>query len=140
MSISPEIDMDVDGFDFDDNSPPEPSATFRFDFETNRITSEVINGIEAIEQFIYLTLQTRRFIHPVYPDEIGEEVHECVENPENTIAFKKSEIPRLIEEALIYDDRIERVYGFIITEKEDSLYVSFEVDTVEGYLSIQEVY
>lgn len=138
MSISPEID--VDRFDFDENSPTETSATFRFDFETNRITSEIINGIEAIEQFIYLTLRTRRFIHPVYPDEIGEEVHECVENPENTIAFKKSEIPRFIEEALIYDDRIERVYGFSITEKEDSLYVSFEVDTVEGYLSIQEVY
>ncbi|PIC72538.1 DUF2634 domain-containing protein [Sporosarcina sp. P17b] len=138
MSISPEID--VDGFEFDENSPPEPSATFRYDFKTNRITSEIIDGIEAIEQFIYLTLRTRRFIHPVYPDEIGEEVHECVENPENTIAFKKSEIPRLIEEALIYDDRIERVYEFSITEKEDSLYVSFEVDTVEGYLSIQEVY
>ena len=138
MSISPEID--VDGFDFDENSTPETSATFRYDFKTNRITNEIIDGIEAIEQFIYLTLRTRRFIHPVYPDEIGEEVHECVENPENTIAFKKSEIPRLIEAALIYDDRIERVYGFIITEKEDSLYVSFEVDTVDGYLSIQEVY
>ncbi len=138
MSISPEVDVDV--FNFDDDTPRETSATFRFDFETNRITNEIIDGLPAIEQFIYLTLRTRRFIHPIFPDDTGEEVHDCVENPENTLAYKKSEIPRLIEEALIYDDRIERVYGFVITEVEDSLYVSFEVDTVEGYLSIQEVY
>lgn len=138
MSISPEVD--IDAFTFDDDTPRETSATFRFDFETNRITNEIIDGLSAIEQFIYLTLRTRRFIHPIYSADTGEEVHDLVESADSTLAYKKSEIPRLIEEALIYDDRIERVYGFEIVEKEDEIHVSFEVDTVEGYLPIEEVF
>ncbi|QNK87741.1 DUF2634 domain-containing protein [Sporosarcina sp. resist] len=136
MSLSPEIEI----FEVYKNEQNETSETFRFDFETNRITSEIISGKEAVEQFIYLTLRTRRFVHPVYSADTGEEVHELMADKEVTTSYKKAEIPRLIEDALIYDDRIERVYGFEVTDEEDKIFVNFQVDTVEGSLSIQEVY
>lgn len=136
MSLSPELEV----FEIKENESIETSETFRFDFETNRITSEIISGLTAVEQFIYLALRTRRFIHPIYTADTGEEVHDLVEKKEVTTSYKIAEIPRLIEDSLIYDDRINRVYGFRVTEKEDQIHVSFEVDTVEGSLSIQEVY
>lgn len=136
MSLSPEIEI----FEVSENEQSETSETFRFDFETNRITSEIISGLTAVEQFIYLTLRTRRFIHPIYSSETGEEVHDLVTEKEVTTSYKKAEIPRLITDALIHDDRIERVYGFEVTDDEDKIFVRFRVDTAEGSLSIQEVY
>jgi uncharacterized protein (DUF1786 family) len=49
------------------------------------------------------------------------------------------EIPRLIEEALIYDDRISAVTDFEIEKKDDAFFVSFIVETDEGKLEIEEV-
>ncbi|MNW69579.1 hypothetical protein D3C74_486190 [compost metagenome] len=43
----------------------------------------------------------------------------------------ETEIPRVITEALIYDDRIDDVYGFDITKEASDLFVSFYV-SVDG--------
>lgn len=56
-----------------------------------------------------------------------------------TDAYKKMEIPRLIEEALLYDDRILAVTNFEIEKKDDAFTVSFTVETDEGMLEIEEV-
>ncbi len=49
------------------------------------------------------------------------------------------EIPRLIEEALLYDDRILAVTNFEIEKKDDAFIVSFTVEADEGMLEIEEV-
>lgn len=49
------------------------------------------------------------------------------------------EIPRLIEEALVYDDRISAVTDFEIEKQGDAFHVSFVVETDEGSLEIEEV-
>ncbi len=136
MALSPEVDI----FEFNEHESNETSKTFRYDFETKRITSEIISGKEAIEQFIYMALRTKRFVHPIYTSDIGEEVSELMSDQNVTMSYKKAEIPRLIEEAIKYDDRILKVYGFSVKEKEDKVFVRFSVDTIEGDLSIQEVY
>lgn len=58
---------------------------------------------------------------------------------ETTDAYKKMEIPRLIEEALIYDDRISAVTDFEIDKQGESFHVSFTVETDEGTLEFEEV-
>lgn len=136
MALSPEVEV----FEIDENEESETSKTFRYDFKTKRITSEIISGKAAVEQFIYLALRTKRFVHPIYTSDIGEEVSDLIADTSVTMSYKKAEIPRLIEEAIIYDDRILKVYGFSIREEEDKVFVHFLVDTTEGTLSIQEVY
>jgi len=54
------------------------------------------------------------------------------------LALLRSNIPRIIREALIYDDRIRDVHSFEIRLEEQSLYVSFAVSTELGTIS-QEV-
>lgn len=49
------------------------------------------------------------------------------------------EIPRLIEEALIYDDRISSVTDFEIDKSGNRFIVSFIVETGEGTVEIEEV-
>ncbi|AHK47798.1 MULTISPECIES: DUF2634 domain-containing protein [Bacillus amyloliquefaciens group] len=136
MALSPEIEFD----DFEDDSEViETSRTYRIDFENGRITNELIAGIEAIKQFVYMALHTERYSYSVFSHDIGNELQEVLSDNETTDAYKKMEIPRLIEEALIYDDRISSVTDFEIDKSGDRFIVSFIVETDEGTLEIEEV-
>ncbi|MEW4025598.1 DUF2634 domain-containing protein [Bacillus siamensis] len=136
MALSPEIEFD----DFEDDSEViETSRTYRIDFENGRITNELIVGLEAIKQFVYMALHTERYSYSVFSHDIGNELQEVLSDNETTDAYKKMEIPRLIEEALIYDDRISSVTDFEIDKSGDRFIVSFIVETDEGTLEIEEV-
>lgn len=58
---------------------------------------------------------------------------------ESTDEYKEMEIPRLIEEALLVDERIESVQDFEITKEDATFKVLFNVVTDEGTLEIEEV-
>ncbi|WP_339233420.1 DUF2634 domain-containing protein [Bacillus sp. FSL K6-1012] len=136
MALSPEIEFD----DIEDNSEViETSQTYKIDFENGCITNEIITGLEAIKQFVYLSLHTERYAYSVYSHDIGNELQDVLADNETTDAYKKMEIPRLIEEALIYDDRISAVTDFEIDKQGESFRVSFTVETDEGTLEIEEV-
>ncbi|MDN0189884.1 MULTISPECIES: DUF2634 domain-containing protein [unclassified Bacillus (in: firmicutes)] len=136
MALSPEIEFeDIE----DDSEVIETSQTYKIDFENGRITNEKITGLEAIRQFVYLSLHTERYAYSVYSHDIGNELQEVLADNETTDAYKKMEIPRLIEEALIYDDRISAVTDFEIEKQGESFRVSFTVETDEGTLEIKEV-
>ncbi|MCY7821233.1 DUF2634 domain-containing protein [Bacillus inaquosorum] len=136
MALSPEIEFEeIEG----DSEVIETSQTYKIDFENGRITNEIITGLEAIKQFVYLSLHTERYAYSVYSHDIGNELQEVLADNETTDAYKKMEIPRLIEEALIYDDRISAVTDFEIDKQGESFHVSFIVETDEGSLEIEEV-
>ncbi|MBY0128314.1 DUF2634 domain-containing protein [Bacillus subtilis] len=136
MALSPEIEFD----DIEDDSEViETSQTYKIDFENGRITNEMITGLEAIRQFVYLSLHTERYAYSVFSHDIGNELQDILADNETTDAYKKMEIPRLIEEALIYDDRVSSVSDFEIEKQGDSFHVSFTVETDEGTLEIEEV-
>ncbi|MGO0711560.1 DUF2634 domain-containing protein [Bacillus subtilis] len=137
MALSPEIEFD----DIEDDSEViETSQTYKIDFENGRITNEMITGLEAIRQFVYLSLHTERYAYSVFSHDIGNELQDILADSETTDAYKKMEIPRLIEEALIYDDRVSSVSDFEIEKQGDSFHVSFTVETDEGKLEIEEVF
>ncbi|MCY9159946.1 DUF2634 domain-containing protein [Bacillus atrophaeus] len=136
MALSPEIEFD----DIEDDSEViETSRTYRIDFENGRITNELITGFEAVKQFVYMALHTERYSYSVFSHDIGNELQEVLSDNETTDAYKKMEIPRLVEEALIYDDRISSVTEFEIEKSGDRFLVSFIVETDEGTLEIEEV-
>ena len=136
MALSPEIEFeDIE----DDSEVIETSQTYKIDLEYGRITHVIITGLEAIKQFVYLSLHTERYAYSVYSHDIGNELQDVLADNETTDAYKKMEIPRLIEEALIYDDRISAVTDFEIEKQGESFRVSFTVETDEGTLEIEEV-
>ncbi|WEZ69615.1 DUF2634 domain-containing protein [Bacillus altitudinis] len=137
MALSPE--EEIEDMDEDEDEVVEPSTTYRIDFETGRLTNEKINGLDAIRQFVYMALRTERYSHAVYSHDVGCEVQEAVSDEESTDEYKEMEIPRLIEEALLVDERIESVQDFEITKEGAAFKVIFEVVTDEGTLEIEEV-
>ncbi|PRS29939.1 DUF2634 domain-containing protein [Bacillus pumilus] len=137
MALSPE--EEIEDMDEDEEDVVEPSTTYRIDFETGRLTNEKINGLDAIRQFVYMALRTERYSHAVYSHDVGCEVQEAVSDEESTDEYKEMEIPRLIEEALLVNERIESVQDFQITKEGAAFKVIFEVVTDEGTLEIEEV-
>ncbi|MBC2369964.1 DUF2634 domain-containing protein [Listeria booriae] len=116
-----------------------PSKTYEIDFENNKLTGRMIDGLEALRQFVVLALRTSRFSYESYSADFGSELADLIADKEATDALIEMEIPRLIEEALIYDERVESVSDFVIEKKDDSYAVSFTVNSSEGVLNIQEV-
>lgn len=115
----------------------QPSKTYALDFDTGEIRG-MIDGRKAIEQFIRKAIMTIRFIHPIYTDAYGCEVRAML-GMGFTDSFLRSEVKRMVTEALIYDSRINKVYDFEIKPNGDEISVKFTAETVAGILDIEEV-
>ncbi|MEE3677867.1 DUF2634 domain-containing protein [Bacillus safensis] len=135
MALSPEEEIE----EIEEDEEVETSTTYRIDFETGRLTGETISGIEAIRQFIYMTLRTERYAHPIYSHDIGTEIQELLMDTEATDEYKEMEIPRLLEEALLVDERIDHIEELEVTKQNDSFHVKLAIVTDEGTLEIEEV-
>ena len=111
-----------------------PSYTPKIDFERNRIMGTVDN-IDAMEQAIYLILQTERYESIIYNWYYGVEFDTLIGKSRELIT---SELERRIREALTEDDRINRISDFEIEFTSDKAIVSFTVDTIFGDIEISE--
>jgi len=115
----------------------QPSKTFALDLENGRIGG-FIDGETAIQQFIRKAIYTARNRYLIYSDAYGSEIDDML-SQNLSFSVLEIEIPRLIEDALIYDDRIDSVGNFVLTQQSDKLYVSFTVTLVNGELIESEV-
>ncbi|GCD83661.1 hypothetical protein PTHTG4_27250 [Parageobacillus thermoglucosidasius] len=107
-----------------------PSKTYRIDFERGELGG-IIDGEEAILQFIQKAIMTARSRFFIYNDEYGCEIEDIIgKNVSNELL--EEEIPRLIKEAIEYDDRIESASNFIIERSGDQMQVTFTVTLTNG--------
>lgn len=118
-------------------SETQPSKTYALDFDTGEIKGKV-DKRKAIEQFIRKAITTLRFIYPIYTDDYACEVRNLAGKGFSD-AFIKSEIKRMVTEAISYDSRISNVYNFNIRLNGDDVYVGFTTDTVEGTVILEDV-
>lgn len=108
----------------------QPTKTFRLDRNNGRIVGQ-IDEVEALEQFIMKALRTARNRYLIYDDQYGNELEDFI-GQDKSLSLAVSEIPRLIREALIYDDRIYNVLSTVTEVQGDKVYVDVKVDSVYG--------
>ncbi|MEK3735521.1 DUF2634 domain-containing protein [Paenibacillus sp. FSL M8-0334] len=115
-----------------------PSRTYRFDRANGRISSQTVDGIEAVKQAVFKILSTQRFEHLIYSSNYGNEMDPGAVRGR---AVFESEVERWVKEALTQDDRISSVSGFSFEYGMDTAKVRFTVDTIEfgTYQEEQEV-
>ena len=123
--------------------PPElytreslPSRTYALNLEKGKV-SGVVDGLEAMQQFVFKALSTARWEHVIYNGDYGSEHRSIVGGSNN--ALLQSEMIRAVTEALIFDDRVTGVHSFSFVQGADSLLVSFTVDTTVGSLQSEVV-
>ena len=104
-----------------------PSYTYRLDLDNRRVMGKV-DGQDAVLQAIQKVFLTFRYAYPIYDSRYGEEFTTLIGK---SMPYAKTEVKRMIEECLLQDDRILKVYDFVITEKsQDVLEVTFKVDSI----------
>lgn len=106
----------------------QPSLTWKLDFTNKRIT-QMVDGLDAVKQAVFVILETQRFEYLIYSFNFGSELQGLIgKNP----IFVQSEIRRLIREALLQDDRITDVRDITIQTNGESMLVEFTVVSVFG--------
>jgi phage baseplate assembly protein W len=116
---------------------PIPTRTYALDLDTGEIGG-IIDGEDAIRQFIRKAVLTARFRFLIYDDEYGCELEDLI-GQDVSFELLNSEIPRVITEALIYDDRVEDVTNFDIQREGDKLFIAFTVVLTSGNAINEEV-
>lgn len=115
-----------------------PTKTYKIDFETGEIYAELIDNEEAIKQFIVKAIKTIRDKYLIYTTNIGSEIHYLMGKTYSQ-EYLELEVPRLVNEALMVDDRINKAYQFKISRTDDELYINFKVETNTGDVIEMEV-
>jgi len=106
-----------------------PSLTYRLDFTNRRIIGK-IDDKEAVIQFIKKVLNTDKYAYPIYDWYYGNELLTLAGMPYDYIVV---EAPRIIEEALLVDDRITYIDQWSFKKVAvDAIEISFLVHTIYG--------
>lgn len=127
MALSPLEPFDIAQDDVTaDTAAAQPLKTYALDID-NGVLGGIVDGIDALKQFVVKAIKTARYRFAIYDDDYGSEIDDLI-GGSATLELLQTEIPRVIEEALLFDDRITDVYDFEMTRDGDRLTVSFYVD------------
>lgn len=129
MPLTPE----ADSYDIEFNNgvalaQSQPSHTHKMDIERERIGG-YCDRLEAVKQAVYKVLNTDRYAYPIYSHNYGVELYKLFGKPS---AYVYPEIQRMIEEALLQDDRIRAVQGFEFSDDRGKVFCKFHVLSVYG--------
>lgn len=111
----------------------EPTKTYRLDFDTGEF-SGMVDDEDALKQFIIKALTTKRAHFHMYTDDYGCELEYLI-GSDVSEAFIQAEIPRMVREALIYDDRIDDVSNVTADKVGDSIFIDVEVESIYGNIT-----
>lgn len=116
-----------------DTSEHMPSLTYRMAEEKKEVRG-ALDGMEAIKQAVYKTLQTERYKYVIYDWNYGVELEDLFGK---SVGFVIPELQRRITEALLADDRIEGVTDFSFETEKSSVTAAFRVQTIWGDLEAE---
>lgn len=106
----------------------QPSLTWGLDVEKGKVIGK-IDGLDAVRQAVFKILQTDRYWHVIYSTDYGHELSSLIgDHP----IYMESELKRMIEEALLVDERIESVDQLEVAIDGESAHVSFRVNSIYG--------
>lgn len=118
-----------------DNYEILPTRTYRVDTVNRRIIG-TIDERDAVFQFIQKVLDTSKYAYEIYDWYYGNELKALVGKPYDYIC---AEIPRIVREALMTDDRIKDCRKFEFKQLGiDSMQATWVVDTVYGELEYSQ--
>lgn len=113
--------------------------TYRMDFQKKRIGG-MVDGKEAIMQAIWKILSTVRFAHLIYDDQYGCDFFNKINEDGLTSAYLDSDMPVMLEDALLSDERILGIADFSYEAVSyGSIHISFTACTVYGDLQMEGV-
>jgi hypothetical protein len=119
------------GFNTEIDYVSQPSKTWMINRQTMRVQGNTDN-LPSVRQAAEIILSTTRYAWQVYTANLGTELESLIGEDSSYI---ESELPRMVEDALLIDDRIIEVGNFQHTTYGDTMTWTFTVVTVYGAFS-----
>lgn len=117
----------------------QTTRTYGMDMERKRIIG-MVDGEDALRQAIWKMLSTERFKHLIYSDNYGSEIMDRAMDTELTEEFLECDIPELVKDALLIDDRILEVNNITWNWVSGaSVAIACDVVTIYGDMEIEGV-
>lgn len=120
-----------DGVTFDVISYTMPTKTYKVEYKKDGQIRGYTDEQEAMKQAIYKIIATERYRYLIYSWNYGIELEDLFGKP---IPYVYAMLKVRIEEALMADDRITKVYNFEFSHNDGDVLVIFDVDTIFGTL------
>lgn len=133
MGIFP---VNADGTVSESSAEAITSKTYYLDFDGGTIQG-LVDGETAIRQAIHKALNTNVWLPLIYDGTYGSELEGLI-GGSYSMDYLQAEVPRMVKEALIYDDRIDSVSDVSVYVSGDIIYVEFTVvlaDSTTVYIS-----
>ncbi|WEV41261.1 DUF2634 domain-containing protein [Lactobacillus sp. ESL0681] len=129
------FDPDLDTVDNDDDEElEEDEPTLTFQVKNGRIRSK-FDELPAMVQAVDKILRTERFVYPIYSDQYGNDLPDLFGK---SFSYACVEIQRMLEEALLDDDRItDLVIDSIQQQDSTTLFVKGTCTTIYGQVPIE---
>lgn len=109
-----------------------------FEARTYKVAPDKIEGfvddLEALKQAVYKVLATEQYEYPIYSFNYGIAWKELIGEEQPYI---RAEMKRMIQEALLRDDRVREVDGFEFSFQGDICQCSFHVSSIYGDIEIE---
>lgn len=124
------FDIEDEEIEIEAEEEKEP-ADYEVDFKTGKLTGRIITGLEAIKQWVRLTLSTDRYYFSQYSWDYGCDLSSLI-GKNYSDEYVKSEAKRMIFDALSVNDYIIGIEDFECSFSGDTLTASFTINTKYG--------
>lgn len=136
-----DTDTDDETLDLDEDNQEEdvedtdagiaPYLEYGIDFDTGKLTGEIVEGSEACKVWAWFTLQTQLQRYAAYSDSYGSELENLI-GEKASPAMLKAEVNHYITDALKGNEHIEGIEKLEVTRDRGTLLISFTIDTEFG--------
>lgn len=106
-------------------------SDYEIDFETGKLTGRMVTGLEAIRQWVKISLTTERYLFPQYSWNHGSDFNTLIGQGYDE-DYVSTEVKRMISEVVSLEETITGFDELNIEMKGDRLSVSFVIDTIYG--------
>lgn len=124
-------------FDLDEEEETEIESNetepkdWEIDLKTGKLTGRIITGLDAIIQWVYITLSVDRYTFAQYSWDYGNDLSTLIGQHYDE-DYIKSEAKRMIEDALLVNDDILGIEDFECSFENDKLRAAFKLNTTYG--------
>lgn len=129
------FDMDDDEIDVEIENEDTETSDYEIDLRTGKLTGRTLTGVDAIKQWVKILLSVDRYTYTQYSWDYGCEFYKLIgQNYDED--YIKSEVQRMIEDALSINDDIIGISNLKCDFKDDKLTASFTLETIYGEAEI----
>lgn len=109
---------------------------YEIDYETGQMTGKIVEGVEAIKVWIWLVLRIPRYRYLLFSWDYGNE-YESLIGKSYSEEYLQAEAKRMTEDCLLMNEYITSIENFSVSFIEETLNLSFTVNTRYGALEIK---